>query len=292
MLRPVLRYREIAPGPPLDRLVRCFWALEGALASAPPTDRILPDGCPELVFHHGDPFERLDPGDGRPVTQPRAAVVGQLDRYLDLRPTGRIGLFGVRLRPEGSAALLRVRADELTGRSLPVADVLAGIGRELEARVLEASDDAGRVAACRRLLGPRAMVRAAPWAVRRAVALARQRFGAVRITELAAEAGVTPRHLERLFAREVGLGPKLLARVLRFRRALEALEAGADPTGAARALRLGYADQAHCIREFRSFAGVSPSAWLRRPSAVAAPFNAPQVANVQDPDGDLGQAGR
>jgi transcriptional regulator GlxA family with amidase domain len=82
-----------------------------------------------------------------------------------------------------------------------------------------------------------------------------------RITAVARAVALSPRQLERVFHREVGLPPKLYARLLRFRRMLGVLNR-ADPRWADLAAHAGYSDQPHLVREFREFAGLSPGAWL------------------------------
>ena len=67
-----------------------------------------------------------------------------------------------------------------------------------------------------------------------------------------------PRWLERHFQAAVGVTPKRLARLVRFRRAVATLEADGSEGGAAVALDHGYYDQAHFITEFRAFAGDAP----------------------------------
>jgi transcriptional regulator GlxA family with amidase domain len=64
------------------------------------------------------------------------------------------------------------------------------------------------------------------------------------------------------FNTEVGIGPKALARMVRFNRALALAKAAATPDWAGIAVECGYADQAHLVREFRGFAGSSPTALL------------------------------
>jgi AraC-like DNA-binding protein len=77
------------------------------------------------------------------------------------------------------------------------------------------------------------------------------------VTELAAELGWSRRHLAVRVHEELGMPPKALARVLRFERAVERLRAGDDL--AALALDAGYYDQAHFNRDFRAFAGATPT---------------------------------
>ena len=81
--------------------------------------------------------------------------------------------------------------------------------------------------------------------------------GAVPVASLAEEVGWSRRHLAARFREHVGLPPKALARILRFERAAERLRRGADLADAA--LDSGYYDQAHFNRDFRAFAGLTPT---------------------------------
>jgi AraC-like DNA-binding protein len=89
--------------------------------------------------------------------------------------------------------------------------------------------------------------------------------GAVDVGQLCAELGCSRRHLAARFGEEVGLGPKAVGRILRFRRVLALLgtEEGrgrfADVAAAG-----GYADQPHLNRDFRALAGCTPSEYLAR----------------------------
>ena len=76
--------------------------------------------------------------------------------------------------------------------------------------------------------------------------------GRVRVEDLAYRVGWSRRKLERQFARHVGLSPKALCRVARLQELVTRL--GTQPL-AHLALDLGFADQAHLSRDFRSLAG-------------------------------------
>lgn len=93
--------------------------------------------------------------------------------------------------------------------------------------------------------------------------------GAVSVAQLCAELGCSRRHLSARFGDEVGLGPKAVGRILRFRRATTLLGAGAAPGDVAAAC--GFADQPHLTREFRAMAGVTPGAFPNLQDAVALP---------------------
>jgi AraC-like DNA-binding protein len=88
--------------------------------------------------------------------------------------------------------------------------------------------------------------------------------GRVAIGALAKELGFSRKHLALRFRHEFGISPKLLARILRFDRAVRLIGAGRVAGLADLAAASGYADQAHLSREFRVFAGSARTAFLRR----------------------------
>ena len=85
--------------------------------------------------------------------------------------------------------------------------------------------------------------------------------GAAPVAEVAAQAAIGERQLERLFDERIGVPPKLFARIARLRYARE-LESGGE-RHAALALRAGYADQAHFVRECRTLFGITPTNMAR-----------------------------
>ena len=71
------------------------------------------------------------------------------------------------------------------------------------------------------------------------------------------------RKLERLFSAFVGVGPKWVIQRYRLHEAAERIAADATLDGATLAFELGYADQAHFIRDFRRLVGKSPAEYSR-----------------------------
>ena len=257
-------YREIAPIPQLTRVVDRLWTLEGdALPSGAPAEPVLPDGRPELILHFGDPFERVE-ADGSSARQATILYAGQVTSPLLLRPTGRIAVLGIRFHPFGAAALFDHPQHELAGATLGLDHISVALRRALE-RVRDSACLAGAAQLVQQVLLGRCDPAAIDPRVRFAVHAIDRSAGRISIERMARAAGLTRRHLERRFLDSVGVTPKRLARVARFQRALQLLQGnGAVRSGAETAAACGYADQSHFIREFRQFAGCSPSEHLLR----------------------------
>ncbi len=233
-----MSYREHAPPSELAPWLACTWERRGA--GAAPV-RVVPDGCVDLVWTEGVGTH----------------VVGANTRaFLVPVATGR-RVVGARLRPGAGPGLLQLTGEAVRDVRVPAAELWGDDGARLEAAVDEHPDP---VAALRSALADRAArVRPPDPLVREAVV--RLAGADVRVAMVAAELGVSERHLRRRVSRAVGYGPKLLARVLRLQRALGAARGGGDLGRVA--LDAGYADQAHFAHDCRALAGAPASVVLR-----------------------------
>lgn len=250
-------FRRFDPPPALAPWVECLWTLrmEAPAADRPP-ERILPDGCMELVVNLRAPV-RTRIGQGPAVVHPAAALAGQISRVLLLEHLGVTEIVAARFRPLGAAALFGFGLAELADREVALAD-LGEPWRGLEARLQEAKPEARLPLLTSCLLGALRQPASSP--LHRAVDLIRRGHGIQRVEQVARAAGFSPRQLERRFLREVGLAPKQFSRIVRFQHLIRSLPK--TPDWAAAAGEAGLTDQAHLVREFREFTGLTPTAWL------------------------------
>jgi AraC-like DNA-binding protein len=236
----VSAYVEIPPPPALRPFVECLWAHR--IDTPPPAEgrRLLPSGRVDVVWIGGH---------GVRVSGPQS----RFTRPLDLP---RMLAFGARFHPGTAPYLLRTPASELVDRHVALDAIDPDLARRLDDRVGEARDagEALRAFGAELSRSLRA-VAPPPAAVREAVRMLDD--GTTTVAETAARTFVSERALQRRFLQDVGYGPKLLQRVLRFQRFMR--ELAAPGTGLARAAALaGYADQPHLSRETRRLAGLSP----------------------------------
>jgi len=268
-----VRYAEFPPPPDLADRVRLFWIVEhtGARPGDAP-DRVLPDGCMELVLHWGAPYDTDTSGTGF-APQPRAVLVGQIRRALLLRATGGVGMLGARLQPWAGGCVRGTSPAELATRVAELGELWGDDARALPEQLAAAPDDLARVALVTALL--RRELRPLD-DVDRELALCVTRIersaGATRVGELARASHQSTRQLQRRFAARVGLTPKRLARIARLQALSARLDARPDVSLAQLAPALGYADQPHLAREISELVGVSLRAWRRESQALAGCF--------------------
>ncbi|MAG57845.1 MAG: hypothetical protein CMJ83_16295 [Planctomycetes bacterium] len=252
-----MHYEERPPPSELEDVVRCTWFLRGGVAGE--VQRVVPDGCPEIIVNRADPFACHD--EGGTSVQPTTPLVGQIRSALLISPTGEVDLVGIRFRPEGLAAFLDDAVAQVTDQQVAVTDAFAA----LDAALRDAMVGSGGIEVTTRRVHTELMHhrrrRVSPL-VRAAVDRIEAAAGHVRVEAVARDLDTTRRSLERRFRDDVGFGPKRFARIARFQSSVQALEAEPRRDRARLALALGFSDQAHFNREFRAHAGQTPSRWL------------------------------
>lgn len=271
------------------------WATDGARShpSSVARERVLPAGQTHLVVRLGSEPLRLYEDEAMDVVGP--GVVGGVRSRAYVKDVRRpLPSVGAVLEPGAVAALFGVPATELAGRHTPL-DVLWGRDADRLADELAALPDAvARLDRFERVLAARLpSVRGMHPGIARALAEARECGG--RASALAEHAGLGPRRFGQLFRDAVGVSPKRWLRLRRFQRSLARARAS-HHDWADIAFELGYSDQPHFVREFRDFAGLTPSEYRRvgprepnhvpiEPASTEAPGPAGPISSRRRPPG-------
>ena len=265
-----MQYRDMPPARALAPFIECLWMLEGepdAFANAP--ERILPDGCVEIILSFGAPFAEI--GAGKKQLQPAHFLVGQMTQPVIISPTGSVRLIGIRFHPGGTFPFLRAPMHQTTDRIIELDAIASDLRREFVEAAAGAPSLMMKAAVFQRVLARRLrncgrhsrMVELTAQIVRSA--------GQVSVDRLATEAGLSARQLRRRFMMEVGIGPKLLCRLLRFQQVFKAVESNMAEWSSV-ALECGYYDQAHLINDFRQFAQQTPAVLLAHSGGLTEAF--------------------
>ena len=221
-----------------------------------PSDRVV------MIVNLGAPIRVLTPGSGW-SDQLDGFFAGMHDTFAVSETRGAQRGVQIDLGPVGAHLLLRTPMHELTGRVVELEALFGRAGALLHEALACADGWEARFALLDDFFLDRLDDALSPVpSVTRALGRLRASGGSVRVETLAAELGCSRRYLVAGFREQVGVPPKLLARILRFQRAIGLI--GTGPGWAEIALSCGYYDQAHLVRDFNQFAGSSPGEFARR----------------------------
>jgi AraC-like DNA-binding protein len=214
-----------------------------------------------MILEFGPPLRVYDAGNPRRLSSHRGGfVVGLGDTFAVCEHDGFQHGVQINLTAIGARLLFGLPMSELSGQTVSVRDLLPARHRDLGQQLQDATDWDERFDLLDGALADGMgeafdRTRIVSWAVRRI----EQTGGRLDMRALARELGYSRKHVITLFRDQVGIPPKLLARLVRFDRLVQHLRRGGPGTWAELAVEFGYYDQAHLVRDVRQFTGVTPS---------------------------------
>lgn len=255
-------YQVYTPCHELQPFVKCFWTLEAEASHAIVKQRIVPDGCMELIIHYGDHFRQYFE-DGTSIIQPRSFIFGQISSPLEIAPLGVTGIVAARFHPEGLVPFLSIPVATLENKAVETSGIFGKKGRSLEEAVLSAQDNTERVKLIESfLLAALAEPPAIDTMAKTCVDTIFQCRGQLGIEGLAGKLKMNRRNMERKLASTVGISPKQLSKLARMQATLKMLAQNKDGKLTSLAYEGGYYDQAHFIKDFKEFTGISPKSFF------------------------------
>ena len=242
-------FRRPEPAEPHRPYVEHYWLIDWDLEQ-PYVSHVVPHPAVHIVFQQ---FEGEDPF---------VEVAGVQHGLFTQKLEGRGRVCGIKFRPGAFRAVAPERpVTEWTGRRVRQPEVFPDTD---PATILAPADESARIAALDAFLltlGPRPD----PQAELATALVDRIRTDRTirRVTDFARAEGMSVRLLQRLFAGYVGVGPKWVILRYRIHEALERAGTEEAVEWAGLAADLGYADQAHLVRDFTATVGVSPTAYAQ-----------------------------
>jgi AraC-like DNA-binding protein len=241
------------------------WAGYVERTEGPLRRRELPAPEVVLIIEFGPPIQVFQSGsDRQPLRYPGGFVAGLDHQYTLTEHDGYQTGMELKLTPLGARTLFGVPMRELTGLVVPLADLLPRAHHSLADRLESARNWDARFDILERLLID--AVRAADGSERPAMWAAAQieaASGKLEIGTLCRTLGYSHKHVLTLFREDVGLSPKLYARLVRFSATVRELRARGHRRWAELAFEQGYSDQSHLVRELKHFSGLAPTELMR-----------------------------
>jgi AraC-like DNA-binding protein len=267
-------YKKIVPRKHLQPFIEGIWIQESAdvsnLTSYRPT-RVLPTASVEATFFYADPF--VEVSEHETILLPRCLITGQKTRFKEYLATGKTGIIIVRFTPWGARPFFHLPLHELIDANLDLSLVAPPqIVARLEDQLQGSTSLSQKICLIQDFLDDLFIEKYTDeLTIGSAHEIARLN-GSPLISHVAQTFNLSTRQLERRFKYAIGISPKKFASIIRFQKAIghqnwdEALK------------DCNFFDQAHFIKTFKSFAGLTPTKLYaqKKPTQLAAFFNSSQ----------------
>lgn len=257
-------YQTFAPHTDLETIVKCYWTLEVDAQNDVQRQLILPDGCIELCFILGDDIKRYT-SENNFILQPRQMVLGQITTPFYIEPSGSVKTFAIRFYPYGFANFIKTSISDLANKETAL-NILLGDEKAnaLSEKIIQAKDTAERIQLIEAFLFEMLHNKTTlDTIVKTTIDALFQSKGSKSINTILKDDPSKRRQLERNFIKQIGLSPKQLGKVIRLQTTLHMLLNQQSETLTEIAYESDFYDQAHFIKDFKEFTGVTPKEFLR-----------------------------
>ncbi len=224
---------------------------------------------PVIEFDFGDRVDVRYHNSPSAEKSPAAVIVGpQTYRRVEMQLIGALQSLVIMFQPDGLHQLFAIPMHQLTDCDYDAHSVLGAFIATLREQLGNAGSFHDRIRIVEQSLLQHAQRAPAFNGVSAAANHIIQSGGRVAIPALANQAGLSPRQFERRFIDQVGMRPKLFARIARFEAALDAKARFTQKSWTEVAHDFGYYDQMHMIHDFAEFANTTPTETLRQLESV------------------------
>ncbi|MCU6711542.1 helix-turn-helix domain-containing protein [Paenibacillus sp. J5C_2022] len=247
--------RTYNPPMPLSLFVDYFWYMEDYSPSHS-KELALPDGSVDVIIDLREDKIRLFDGHQHELVFGHSILCGPHSEYFVIDTACESRVIGIHFKPGGIPPFLKEPIEELHNKHFPL-DILWGskVGEIRDELLASSAPEEMFHVLERRLLS--LVVRDLEW--HPAVQFVLSHLHGYRIAELIDQIGISHRRFNQLFKAEVGMTPKRLNRLYRFQEVLRFVHSEENISWIDIAQACGYYDQAHFIKDFKSFSGINPS---------------------------------
>jgi AraC-like DNA-binding protein len=246
------------PHSELADFVMCYWTLESQKENTPLKNTIVPDGTMKLIFHYADTYKHY-PHNKESIILPKCFLIGQLTRPYVVEPLGVTGSFVVRFHPNGFLPFTTIPIKEMENTAVPLDKLFGKEGKELGENILNAQNTSQRINLIETFLLNRLVDKQTiDNVVKATVETILETNGQFKVNEFSQQTNISRRQLARKFSAAIGLSPKQLSKTIRIQATLKKLLTTEIASLTDLAYENEYFDQAHFIKDFKEFTGLTP----------------------------------
>lgn len=245
-------YQEITPNQHLQQYIYCYWQLKTKHPLCSPFNyRVVADGCIDIFFELNNPDNSF--------------VMGFCKSYTEFPLENTFNYVGIRFLPTMFPQIFNVNAWELSNRY----ENLSTIAHETSLFISQRFSESQNLYQIKEQFDVyfyskiSEMIFKTDNRLYGALKIILKNYGVVNIQH-DLDIGISPRQLQRLFKYYIGDTPKTFSKVVQFQNILRAKPSNQSLKENKLFYDVGYYDQAHFIKDFKNFYGVTPSVAFKR----------------------------
>lgn len=264
-----MEFKYFPPSDILKPYVRHYYIFESD-SDAEFEDTVFPSGDMEVIFNLGEGTWESSV-ENKFIKTPKIELWGQITKPLAIRSKGRHTMLGIKFFTHSAAYFFNDGIGIFNDQISDLSDIIGNPVKTLHAQLLEAKDPDKRIALIETFLLKRLISNEKKAfhidKVSHILSSIQRNPAESNLGNIASKHGISPRYLRKLIYQHTGLSPIIFNKITRFQFSLKLIAKNDQPFTSI-AYDSGYFDQSHFIRDFKSFTGVTPSAYMENISPV------------------------
>jgi AraC-like DNA-binding protein len=260
-----MHFRIIQPNGFLKNYIKQYCFMESEVHEGDVTERVIPSGGVQLMFHYRNPFVVSQPGN-KLAQQPRSILSGLSHSFSDVSTHGEAGVVFIQFYPVGACHFFNFPLSHIENQSVNLKDVFQSETSPVEERLYLEKSLIGKVKIIENFLLKRfsPILESDYQMLLTGIRLIKQTKGQIPASTLSGRMCVTSKSLERKFAAYLGKTPKQFIRLIRYQEILANFSKYKNIHLTEHAYLNGYFDQSHFIKDFKTFTGYTPKEFVAR----------------------------
>ena len=255
---------KIEPHPCLDYLIDYYWVDKNNEGNF----KILPDGSSNIILTIGSEVSFLTAKESK-INIEGDVLIGVQKKYYILSKDANAYLIGVKFKQGEAYHFFKKPMLQFTDKIVKLVDIFNADTNSLKEVLIKAQneDEIRKILNYFFFINVESLICDSK-IVDSVIQKVNVSKKALLIKDLCESENISNKHLISLFNKKVGISPKLLYRINKFKKVIEILEDNTNVNWSQIAYEYHYYDQAHLINEFKKFSGVSPNEYLENKNAV------------------------
>jgi AraC-like DNA-binding protein len=226
-------------------------------------ERVVPTGNIELMFHYRSPFKVIR-SDNSAFKQDESFISGISNSFADVITHGETGMICVTFYPYGACNFFNFPLLEIENQNISLDNIFGREISKINEQLYDAQALNEKIAIIENFLLAKlsGSFNRDSLFIKTGIELIDQNKGLISAVMLSEKLCVTSKTLERKFSSLVGKTPKQFMKIVRFQNILNTFSTERNPILNEIAYNNGYFDQAHFIKDFKSFSGLTPGDYV------------------------------
>jgi AraC-like DNA-binding protein len=260
-----MQFQVIQPQGILQQFVKYYWIMESDADENKVTERVIPTENIQIMFHYKNPFLVTNPNQETEI-QSHSFISGLSNSYCDVCTNGEAGVIAVTFHPAGACYFFDFPLYEIENQSINLNDIFQADIRIMEEKLQGLHTTNERIECVEKFLLRRfKLISNYDYQlITSGINLIKTNNSLITANELSSKLFITPKSLERKFSKYIGKTPKQFIKLIRFQKIIAHFEHTKYTQMNIFANEIGYYDQAHFTKEFKTFSGLTPREYFIR----------------------------